>query len=88
VPYGVAVSVDAFEEKGPRLAVISATIHVARATYKPIVLGEHGKRLKKIGQSARLEIEALLGKKVFLELFVKVQPDWNKREAQLKELGI
>ena len=89
VPYAVAVSVDAFEEKPEKkLVVISATIHVARATQKPIVIGERGARLKTIGQSARRELEALLGTRVYLELFVRVQENWTGQPARLRDFGL
>lgn len=89
IPYAVAVTIDAFEEKSAKpLVVIKATIHVARDSQKPIVIGQGGARLKAIGQAARVDIEALLGVKVFLELFVRVQEDWPKRVARLREFGL
>jgi GTP-binding protein Era len=89
VPYAVAVTVDAFEEKAGRdVAVIRATIHVERPSQKTIVVGRQGSRIKAIGQAARAEIEELLGKRVFLELFVRVQEDWTKSPARLKEFGL
>jgi GTPase len=89
IPYAVAVTVDAFEEKpDKRLVVIKATIHVARDSQKPIVVGERGARVKAIGRAARLDIEALLGTRVFLELFVRVQADWTKHVARLREFGL
>jgi len=89
IPYAVAVSVDAFEEKPKNgLAVIKATIHVARESQKPIVIGQGGSRIKAIGQAARVDIEALLDRRVFLELFVRVQTDWPKHLARLREFGL
>ena len=89
VPYAVAVAVDAFEEKpGGRVVVIKATLHVARASQKPILVGERGQRIKAIGQSARADIEALLERRVFLELFVRVQADWPTHLARLREFGL
>jgi GTP-binding protein Era len=89
VPYGTAVTVDAFEEKpGSRLVVIKATIHVERESQKPIVIGGGGQSIKSIGERARREIERLLERRVFLELFVRVQPGWTKRLGQLKEFGL
>ena len=88
VPYAVAVTVDAFEEKARRVAVIKATLHVARASQKPIVLGEGGRRIKAIGQAARADIEVLLERRVFLELFVRVQADWPAQLARLREFGL
>jgi len=89
VPYAIAVSVDAFEEKPEKhVVVITATIHVARDSQKPIVIGERGARLKTIGQSARRDIEALLGTRVFLELFVRVQENWTSQPARLRDFGL
>jgi GTP-binding protein Era len=89
IPYAVAVTVDAFEEKPEKgLVVITATIHVARESQKPILIGQRGSRLKAIGQAARIELEALLDTRVFLELFVRVQADWTKHVARLREFGL
>jgi GTP-binding protein Era len=89
IPYAVAVTIDAFAlTPEARLTVIKATIHVARESHKPILIGAHGKRLKAIGQAARADIEALLGTRVFLELFVRVQAGWTSRLAQLREFGL
>ena len=89
LPYAVAVTVDAFEEKPKKdLVVITATIHVARDSQKPIVIGQRGGRIKSIGQAARVEVEALLDKRVFLELFVRVQADWTRNPARLREFGL
>ncbi len=87
VPYAVAVTVDQFEDKHA-LAVISATIHVERASQKGILIGQHGARIKEIGRAARLELEQLLGRRIYLELFVRVQEDWSQHEALLKEFGL
>lgn len=89
VPYSTTVTIDAFEEKPERnLVVIKATIHVSRATQKPIVIGKGGSKLKSIGQKARREIEEVVGGKVFLELFVRVQEDWVSDPRRLKEFGL
>ncbi len=89
IPYAVAVTIDAFEEKPDKdLAVIKATVHVARESQKPIIIGAGGARIKAIGQAARAEIEDLLGTRVFLELFVRVQSDWTKQVARLREFGL
>jgi GTPase len=87
VPYAVAVTVDKFEDK-PNVAVITATIHVERDTQKGILIGQRGARIKAIGRGARLELERLLGRRVYLELYVRVQEDWTTREALLKEFGL
>ncbi|MFN8625747.1 MAG: GTPase Era [Candidatus Binatia bacterium] len=86
VPYAVAVTIDRFEEKD-KLAVVSATIHVERPSQKAIVIGAGGKRIKEIGRAARVELEALLDRRLYLELFVRVQEEWSKRHALLKEFG-
>jgi GTP-binding protein Era len=89
VPYGVAVILDDFTEKPEKsLTVIKATILVDRESHKPIVLGSRGERIKAIGTTARQEIEALLGTKVFLELFVRVEPGWSESPRRLTELGL
>lgn len=85
VPHSVAVVVDEWKEEG-RLVRISATVHVERPGQKVIVLGAKGARMKAIGTKARLEIEKLLGRKVFLSLFVKVSEKWRENETFLKEL--
>jgi len=89
VPYSVAVVVDSFEEKPERsVAVIRATIHVNRESQKPILIGQGGSRIKKIGQQARQEIEQLLGRRVYLELYVRVQDGWVSDPRRLKEFGL
>jgi GTP-binding protein Era len=85
VPHSVAVTIDEWDES-PRLAKVSATIHVERAGQKPIVMGTGASRLKEIGTAARLECEALFGKKIFLKLFVKVSEKWRDSEKFLNEL--
>ncbi|MBI1816103.1 MAG: GTPase Era [Deltaproteobacteria bacterium] len=89
VPYAVAVTIDEFTEKPKQsLVVIKATINVARDSQKPIVIGQRGSRIKAIGQAAREEIETLLDRRVFLELFVRVTEDWPTHPARLKEFGL
>jgi GTP-binding protein Era len=85
VPHAVAVLVDQWIEKGERLR-ISATIYVERAGQKAIVIGAKGAMLKKIGTIARQEMEKLFNRKIFLELFVKVQKDWRENEEFLKSI--
>jgi GTP-binding protein Era len=87
IPYAVAVTIDKFEEKKD-LAVISATIHVEKDSQKGILIGQRGARIKEIGRAARLELERLLDRRVYLELFVRVQEEWTTREALLKEFGL
>ncbi len=87
VPYSVAVLIDEFKERSEHLVYISAVIVVERKTQKAIILGEKGRMIKKIGQAAREEIERLLGKRVYLDLWVKVKPKWRKKEEELRRLG-
>ncbi len=88
IPYGVGVKVDSFSEQPEKnLVVIQATIHVERDSHKKIIVGKGGQKIKSIGQSARREIERLLGTRVFLELFVRVDKDWSQNERMLRELG-
>jgi len=95
LPYATTVLVERFEE-GAKLTRISATIYCEREGQKRILIGKGGSMLKKIGTAARLDIERLLGMKVFLELFVKVEPGWRESRGfvdqldwrrQLEELG-
>jgi GTPase len=85
IPYATTVIVDSFEE-GSRLTRISATIYCERDGQKAILIGKRGQMLKKIGTSARLQIEKMLGAKVFLELFVKVQANWRQSRTFVEEL--
>lgn len=86
IPYHATVLVQEFKEK-TTLTKISADIILQRETQKAIVLGEAGKMIKELGTQARKDIEAFIGKKVFLDLFVKVKPKWRDNEIQLKEYG-
>jgi GTP-binding protein Era len=86
IPYATAVEIDAFDERAPTLR-IAATVHVERAGQKKIVIGAGGERIKAIGTRARHAIEALLGRKVFLELFVKVTPNWTRSPEALARFG-
>lgn len=85
IPYATAVEIEEFREGEP--TYIRAVVHVERPSQKAIVIGAGGKMLKEIGKEARLDIQRLLGTRVFLELFVKVTKDWSKRPRSLKELG-
>jgi GTP-binding protein Era len=86
LPYHTAVLVQEFKEK-QTLIKIQADIIVHRETQKFIVIGEAGKMIKKLGTESRKGIEAFLGQKVFLELFVKVKPKWRDDELRLREYG-
>ncbi len=86
VPYAIAVEIDQFVEEG-KLARISASIYVERATHKAIVIGKQGDRLKAVGTEARMEMERIFGMKVFLQLWVKVREAWREDEQALVQLG-
>jgi GTP-binding protein Era len=86
IPYHTAVMVQEYKEKDT-LTKIQADIIVQRETQKGILLGEGGKMIRQLGTEARKEIEAFIGRKVFLELFVKVRPKWRDNEWQLREYG-
>lgn len=89
IPYGVAVTIDEFTEKEEKnLIVIAATIHTERDSHKGILIGKHGSMLKEIGQQARQELEGLLGCRIFLELFVRVDPGWTQNPQALTEMGL
>ncbi len=87
VPHALAVRMDEFTERGDKGAYIAATLFVEHDSQKGIVIGEDGGMLKKIGAAARKEIEAMSGRKVFLQLRVKVAKDWRDDEAALRRFG-
>ncbi len=87
VPHGILVRVDEYTERGEKGAYIAATLFVERESHKSIVIGQGGAMLKKIGTAARQEIEAMSGRKVFLELRVKVRKNWRNDEQALKSFG-
>lgn len=86
IPYCCEIEIDTYKEE-PTIDRISATIYVARQSQKGIVIGHKGEKLKRVGQKAREDMERFLGKKVFLQLFVKVQDDWRNNERQLRRFG-
>ncbi|WP_226680127.1 GTPase Era [Sutcliffiella horikoshii] len=88
VPHSIAVAIDSMKKRENKDMVdIQATVVVERDSQKGIVIGKQGKVLKEVGQKARVDIEALLGSKVFLELWVKVQKDWRNKQSQLRDFG-
>jgi len=87
VPHSLAVRVDEFKERENGMAYIAATIFVERESQKGIVIGEGGKMLKSIGSAARKEIEDMGGRKVFLEVRVKVSKDWRDNQNMLNQFG-
>ncbi|MFS0861598.1 GTPase Era [Fredinandcohnia sp. 179-A 10B2 NHS] len=88
IPHSIAVVMDSMERReGGNTVYVSATIIVERDSQKGIVIGKQGSMLKEVGKRARVDIEALLGSKVFLELWVKVQKDWRNKMSQLRDYG-
>ncbi|MCC6445712.1 MAG: GTPase Era [Armatimonadetes bacterium] len=87
VPHAVAVRVEDFKERDSGTLYISAALFVEKESQKGILIGAGGERLKEIGRRARQDIEAFLGRKVFLELWVKVEKNWRKNPASLRRLG-
>jgi GTPase len=86
VPYSVEVDVESFKES-EKIIHVRAVIYVARDSQKGIIIGKGGSMLKKVGSEARLDAEEFFGKKIFLELFVKVARDWRDKEKQLRNFG-
>jgi GTPase len=87
VPHAVAVLIDEFKDRTETLSYIAATIAVERDSQRQIVIGKGGAMLKLIGAAARKEIEESLGRKVYLELWVKVIPKWRRDPEQLRRMG-
>lgn len=87
VPHAVAVVVQEFKRRSQDMTYISANIYVERESQKKILLGAGGQVIKRIGQAARQEIEQLVGTRVYLDLWVKVRPQWRKKEPELRRLG-
>ncbi|MBM4285222.1 MAG: GTPase Era [Deltaproteobacteria bacterium] len=89
VPHAVAVAVEEFDERErPRLVRLRAVVFVEKESQKGIVIGKQGRLLKAVGQEARTEIEALLGCRVFLDLWVKVWKNWRRDPRALRQLGL
>jgi GTP-binding protein Era len=86
IPYSVEVVVDSYKESEDIIRIITH-IFVTRESQKMIILGQHGKAIKKVGIESRKDIEAFVGKKVYIELTVKVNKDWRDNERQLKRFG-
>ena len=86
VPYSVEAIVEKFEEKENSIHIM-AVIYVERESQKGIIIGHQGASLKRVGSEARKDIEAFFGKRVYLELFVKVEPNWRNRENKLRQFG-
>lgn len=86
IPYSTEVIVEKFDEKGTSIHIM-AVVYVERDSQKGIIIGRGGAMLKKVGTQARKDIEAFFGKRVFLEIFVKVEPNWRNRENKLRQFG-
>lgn len=86
VPYGLAVQIRKFQE-GDKIQKIYADILIEKSAHKHIVVGKKGQSIKRIGSEARIDIEKLVGTKVYLELFVKVKEDWVNHRESMRELG-
>ncbi|SFH12457.1 GTP-binding protein Era [Desulfotomaculum arcticum] len=87
VPHSVAVVIEEVEQRSENLVAVSAIIYTERESQKGILIGKGGRMLKEVGKLAREEIEALLGSKIFLELWVKVKKDWRNHDIQMKNFG-
>jgi len=86
IPYSVEIMIEGFKDE-PNIAKISAGLFVVRDSQKGILIGKNGSLLKKVGTAARMDLEKFLGKKVFLELHVKVQKNWREDKMLLKNFG-
>jgi GTP-binding protein Era len=88
IPYSSAVMVEEFKERGDGVIFIRVSLTVAKESQKGILIGKGGGKLKEIGKEARADIEGLLGARVYLDLWVRVQKDWTKKEHALREFGL
>ena len=86
VPHGVAIEITKMREQ-EKLTTIYATIYCEKASHKGIIIGKNGEMLKKIGSLARADIEKMLDKKVYMELWVKVKTDWRNSDFLIKNFG-
>jgi len=87
IPHSVAVKIDNLIERPENTIYLAATIYLERDSQKGILIGKKGRMLKEIGTLSRLEIEKLLGSKIFLDLHIKVKPNWRQKETELRSLG-
>ncbi|MDO4758734.1 MAG: GTPase Era [Rikenellaceae bacterium] len=86
IPYSCEIAIEEYKEE-PTIDRIAATIYVSRDSQKGIVIGHKGEKLKKVGRAAREDMEAFLDKKVFLQLYVKVNDDWRNNDRELRRFG-
>ncbi len=87
VPYGISTRVDEYRERGENGAYIAVTLYVEREAHKPIVIGKGGVMLRRIGTEARKQIEAMCGRRIYLDMRVKVQAGWRDDEKALQQFG-
>ncbi|MCK5076897.1 MAG: GTPase Era [Calditrichia bacterium] len=87
IPYSTHVEIDQFKERENGKFFVQATIFIERRSQKKIIIGKNGGMIKKIGQSARVDIEKFVEHEIYLELFVKIFENWRKKEGKLKTLG-
>ena len=87
IPHSIAVAIESMKVENNGIVHLSAVIYVERASQKGIVIGKQGALLKQVGKLARMDIERLLGSKIFLELWVKVKKDWRNQDRVLRDLG-
>ena len=87
LPHGIAVVVERFFQKNENFANIEATIYCERENHKSIIIGKNGQMIKKVGTSARLELEKILSEKINLNLWVKVKENWRNKDSILHNLG-
>ena len=88
IPYATAVTIDTFKEKKEgRLVNIEATIHLERDSQKGMVIGKKGSKLKQIGIQSREQIEKMMGCKIYLKLFVRIQKNWRKDTKAIRRFG-
>ncbi|WP_284140431.1 MULTISPECIES: GTPase Era [unclassified Virgibacillus] len=87
IPHSIAVDIENIEERDNDTVFIQAVVITERKSQKGILIGKQGSMLKQIGKNARKDIEALLGSKVYLELWIKVQKDWRNKQSQLNQFG-
>jgi len=87
IPYSSHVQIEEFKERPGHKDYIRAIIYVEKISQKGILIGKRGQALKRVGELARQEIEAFLGRPVYLELYVKVMEDWRRKDVKLKSLG-
>ena len=86
IPHGIAIVIERFEDKG-KIVEIDVNLICEKNSHKSIILGHGGSMLKNIGKSSRVDIEKMLGKKVFMNIWVKVKPDWRQKISQITEFG-